>query len=180
MVCLCTAGAQKESAQWPVFLELLPLMRCTLLQIQFIGPDITDQRDTTTHSFSLQLDTAVQQCPAESIPESGHVGSNLTFQSLWPKGNFAHFSHDQSHTGNGSGLTRQNAADSCYAVPLGKAQEHQDLHHDSTPTFPEDIPSDCCLQLSFHSGCYHEVAAALIKANGRPDLVFGANAGMSD
>ncbi len=172
-------GAQKELDQWPVFLELMRLMPCTSLQISFISPDVPSNLDGKCKIFTKQqgsneLTDAVQTASTSSDCEAV-LASDAAMQDS--KYSFSHGGQKQFSCEPYAPRDDTNnmhpvvwSAESQHPAAKGAAQLAQPVK--SAETISQT------LQLSFHTGCYHDVATQIHQESGRPDLVFGANAGV--
>ena len=154
---LSSAGAQKELDQWPVFLELLCLMPHQFTHIHFISPDVPSNLAGKCKAFRLQQINADTQCAKLEMTDSQDADLSLVYGDVG----------DDSSKQNWELPRRTLANLDAIAVPTPC-----DV---SSSADSDDITSG--LQLSFHTGCYHDVAHELQCRSAPPDLVFGANAG---
>lgn len=152
-------GAQKELDQWPVFLELLCLMPHQFTHIHFISPDVPSNLAGKCKAFRLQQINADTQCAKLEMTDSQDADLSLAYGDVG----------DDSSKQNWE-LPRHTLANlDVITVPT-----QCDV---SSSADSDDITSG--LQLSFHTGCYHDVAHELQHRSAPPDLVFGANAGLA-
>ena len=170
---LC-AGAQKEVALWPVFLELLPLMPCQHMQLHYISPDVPNDMDGSCQAFTLQQQSASQPSQLQQVINS----HKSAVQSAWDPSTLSYICSHQQQALEESDLPAQHASQPYIAVPSQTHHAAADSQQHSALQASEKDQSSQSLQLSFHTGCYHDVASSLQQKHGRPDLVFGANAGV--
>ncbi|DBA89553.1 TPA: hypothetical protein ACH3X2_004458 [Trebouxia sp. C0005] len=172
-------GAQKELDQWPVFLELMHVMPCTSLQISFISPDVPSNLDGKRKIFTKQqgsivLSDAVQaactssECEAVLASDAAMQDSSHYCSHGGQKQFSCEFDSPRDDT-NGMHPVVWSAESQCPAA--------KDAAQLAQPASSAESISQT-LQLSFQTGCYHDVATDIQQEFGRPDLVFGANAGV--
>ncbi len=181
VLALHLTGAQKELDQWPVFLELMHLMPCTSLQISFISPDVPSNLDGKHKIFTKQqgsnlstdaVQTACTSSDGEAVLASDAAMTNSScYLSHGEQKQFSSELHSPRDDTNGMHSVMWSA-DSQHPAAKDAAQLAQ-------PAKSAETISQQTLQLSFHIGCYHDVASDIQQEFGRPDLVFGANAGVS-
>ena len=176
---LAFTGAQKELDQWPVFLELVHLMPCTSLQISFISPDVPSNLDGKRKIFTKQqgsnkLTDAVQttcissDCEAVLASDAAMLNSSCCLSHGGQKQHSSKLYSPRDDT-NGMNSVVWSAESE---RPAAKAAAQMAQPANSADTISQT------LQLSFHTGCYHDVAGDIQQESRRPDLVFGANAGV--
>lgn len=169
-------GAQKELDQWPVFLELLQLMPYQSIRIHFIGPSVPNNLDGTCKTFTKEQGNC-------AITENSITGPSCIDQDngLAIDTALMHKSPAVSHVYQEQ-TDKLHALNTDAHVQLAPS-DTQGAYHTSQPPQPvqsvaaQPAVAPQVLQLSFHAGFYHDVANSLQQNWGRPDLVFGANAG---
>ncbi|KAL0027167.1 hypothetical protein WJX77_000388 [Trebouxia sp. C0004] len=172
-------GAQKELDQWPVFLELMHLIPCASLQISFISPDVPNNLDGRRRIFTKQqgsnvLSDAVQTARTSSDCEAGLASDAALMNSSW------YLSHGEQQQYSSEPYSPRDGTSGMHPVRWSAESQHP-AAKDSQLSQPADLAETISqtLQLSFHTGCYHDVASDIQQESGRPDLVFGANAGLA-
>lgn len=168
-------GAQKELDQWPVFLELMHLMPCTYLQISFISPDVPSNLNGKCKIFTKQQGSNVLIDAVQTACTSSDCEAGLASDAAMQDSNY-YFSHG----GQKQCCSPGDDANGMHPVVCSAESQHsaaEDAAQLAQPASSAESISQT-LQLSFHTGCYHDVAADIQQETGRPDLVFGANAGV--
>ncbi len=172
-------GAQKELDQWPVFLELMHLMPCTSLQIFFISPDVPSNLDGKRKIFTKQqgsneLTDAVQTACTSSDCEDVLASDTAMLNSS------CYLSHGEQKQFSSKVYSPTDDTNGMHPVVWSAESQRpaaKDAAQLAQPASSAETISQT-LQLSFHTGCYHDVASDIQQKSGRPDLVFGANAGV--
>lgn len=176
MTCLsASAGAQKELDQWPLFQELLSLMPSQSIHIHFVSPEVPHHLDGVHKTSTLQqgaasratetaVDSSVDAVPdatqrQQAAPES--QSSNQRDSAADQAHNYCSAEHVSAPAGKG--------LQQALTVQSGDAPMHAHRHTGSSV-----LPA---LQVSFHRGFYHDVAADLHQQSETADFIFGANAG---
>lgn len=168
-------GAQKEIGLWPVFLELLPLMPYQHMQLHLISPDIPNDMHGSCQTFTLQQHSASQS----SHIQQDNNSPDSAVQSAWDPSTLNSVCSHQKQAVEESDLPAQHAGQHHIAVPSQKHHAAVDRQQHPALQASEEDEKSQSLQLSFHTGCYHDAASSLWQEHGRPDLVFGANAGLA-
>ena len=179
MLAWYLTGAQKELDQWPVFLKLIHLMPCTSLQISFISPDVPSNLHGTRKIFTKQEGSNKLTDAVQTACTSSDCGAVLASDTAMINSS-CHLSHgEQKHFSSKLYSPRDDT--NGMHPDVWSAESHHPAANDAAqlaqPVNSADTVSQT-LQLSFHTGCYHDVASNIQQESGRPDLVFGANAGV--
>ncbi len=176
---LAFTGAQKELDQWPVFLELLHLMPCTSLQISFISPDVPSKLDGKRKIFTKQqgsnkLTDVVQTACTSSDCEAVLASDAAMLNSS------CYLSHGEQKQFSSKVYSPRDDTNGMHPVVWSAESQCPAATHVAQMAQPANSAESISqtLQLSFHTGCYHDVANDIQQEAGRPDLVFGANAGV--
>ena len=176
---LAFTGAQKELDQWPVFLELMHLVPCTSLHISFISPDVPSNLDGKRKIFTKQqgsneltdaVQTACMSSDCEAVLASGAAMMNSS----------CYLTHGEQKQFSSELNDPRDDTNGVHRV-VWSAESQQQVATDAAQLAQPAISADTIsqtLHLSFHTGYYHDVASDVQQESGRPDLVFGANAGV--
>ena len=159
------------------------------LHIHFISPDVPSKVDGTCKAFRLHQGSSAagQQCSAiGQVEQACSISSNRSkdLNNHTALHNITCDTCDSQLQGQSGNRHFDRSTSAAQSHPLShSAQQTDNLQGACEPDALLRAPSadtHCCkhLQLSFHTGCYHDVANDLQQTHGRPGLVFGANAGV--
>ncbi|DBB11897.1 TPA: hypothetical protein ACH3X3_006042 [Trebouxia sp. C0006] len=173
-------GAQKELDQWPVFLELLHLMPCTSLHISFISPDVPSNLDGKRKIFTKQQGSNELTDAAQTACISSDCETVVASDAAMMNSSCC-LSHGEQKQFSSKLCSPRDGSNGMHSV-VWSAETQRSAANDAAqmaqPASPADTISQT-LQLSFYTGCYHDVAGDIQQEFRRPDLVFGANAGLA-